>query len=59
MMMGHGKPYRISKITDQKVVVRDYGRGIPLRNPVDGIEDQFPVTKNDDCAFQKSVGLNG
>jgi len=32
-MMGYGKTIDV-KITEQKVVVRDYGRGIPLGNAI-------------------------
>lgn len=57
-MMGHGKSIDI-KITDQKVVVRDYGRGIPLGKVVDVVSKINTGAKYDSGAFQKSVGLNG
>src|SRR6478609_982657 len=57
-MMGHGKSIDI-KITDQKVVVRDYGRGIPLGKVVDVVSKINTGAKYDSKAFQKSVGLNG
>jgi topoisomerase IV subunit B len=57
-MMGHGKTIDI-KITDQKVVVRDYGRGIPLGKVVDVVSKINTGAKYDSGAFQKSVGLNG
>ena len=57
-MMGYGKTIDI-KITDQKVVVRDYGRGIPLGKVVDVVSKINTGAKYDSGAFQKSVGLNG
>ncbi len=57
-MMGHGKTIDI-RITDQKVVVRDYGRGIPLGKVVDVVSKINTGAKYDSGAFQKSVGLNG
>jgi topoisomerase-4 subunit B len=57
-MMGHGKTIDV-KITDQKVTVRDYGRGIPLGKVVDVVSKINTGAKYDSGAFQKSVGLNG
>lgn len=57
-MMGYGKIIDV-KITDQKVVVRDYGRGIPLGKVVDVVSKINTGAKYDSGAFQKSVGLNG
>ncbi|MBS1950268.1 MAG: DNA topoisomerase IV subunit B [Cytophagales bacterium] len=57
-MMGYGKTIEV-KITDQKVVVRDYGRGIPLGKVVDVVSKINTGAKYDSGAFQKSVGLNG
>jgi len=57
-MMGHGKAIDV-KITDQRVVVRDYGRGIPLGKVVDVVSKINTGAKYDSGAFQKSVGLNG
>ncbi len=57
-MMGYGKNIDV-KITDQKVVVRDYGRGIPLGKVVDVVSKINTGAKYDSGAFQKSVGLNG
>ncbi len=57
-MMGYGKTIDI-KITDQKVMVRDYGRGIPLGKVVDVVSKINTGAKYDSGAFQKSVGLNG
>lgn len=57
-VMGFGKTIEI-KITDHKVVVRDYGRGIPLGKVIDCVSKINTGGKYDSKAFQKSVGLNG
>ena len=57
-MMGHGKVIDI-KVTDHRVTVRDYGRGIPLGKVVDCVSKINTGGKYDSGAFQKSVGLNG
>lgn len=57
-MMGHGKTIDI-KITDHRVEIRDYGRGIPLGKVVDCVSKINTGGKYDSGAFQKSVGLNG
>jgi topoisomerase-4 subunit B len=57
-MMGYGKVIDIT-ITDSKVMVRDYGRGIPLGKVVDVVSKINTGAKYDSGAFQKSVGLNG
>ena len=57
-MMGYGKTIDV-KITQSKVVVRDYGRGIPLGKVVDVVSKINTGAKYDSGAFQKSVGLNG
>ncbi len=57
-MMGYGKTINI-KITDHRVEVRDYGRGIPLGKVVDCVSKINTGGKYDSGAFQKSVGLNG
>ncbi len=57
-MMGFGKVIDI-KITDSKVTIRDYGRGIPLGKVVDVVSKINTGAKYDSGAFQKSVGLNG
>jgi len=56
--MGFGKTIEL-KVTDQKVEVRDYGRGIPLGKVVDCVSKINTGGKYDSEAFQKSVGLNG
>ena len=57
-MMGHGKKIDIS-ISDNKVEIRDYGRGIPLGKVIDCVSKINTGGKYDSGAFQKSVGLNG
>jgi topoisomerase-4 subunit B len=57
-MMGYGKVIDV-KITDSKVMIRDYGRGIPLGKVVDVVSKINTGAKYDSGAFQKSVGLNG
>lgn len=57
-MMGFGKTIDV-KVTEHKVEVRDYGRGIPLGKVVDCVSKINTGGKYDSGAFQKSVGLNG
>jgi len=57
-MMGNGKQIDIT-ITDKRVEVRDYGRGIPLGKVIDCVSKINTGGKYDSGAFQKSVGLNG
>nr|MBI1231123.1 type IIA DNA topoisomerase subunit B [Cytophagales bacterium] len=57
-MMGHGKTIDI-KISEHRVEVRDYGRGIPLGKVIDCVSKINTGGKYDSGAFQKSVGLNG
>lgn len=57
-MMGYGKTIDV-KITDHRVEIRDYGRGIPLGKVVDCVSKINTGGKYDSGAFQKSVGLNG
>ena len=46
-------------VSDHKVTVRDYGRGIPLGKVIDCVSKINTGGKYDTAAFQKSVGLNG
>lgn len=57
-MMGFGKTIHV-KVTDHRVEVRDFGRGIPLGKVVDCVSKINTGGKYDSSAFQKSVGLNG
>ncbi|MCB9232177.1 MAG: type IIA DNA topoisomerase subunit B [Bacteroidia bacterium] len=57
-LMGAGKTIEVS-ITQHRVRVRDYGRGIPLGKVVDCVSKINTGGKFDSEAFQKSIGLNG
>jgi topoisomerase IV subunit B len=57
-MMGFGKKIEI-QVTDQRVRVRDYGRGVPLGKVVDIASKMNTGAKYDSKVFKKSVGLNG
>ncbi|MCG8233132.1 DNA topoisomerase IV subunit B [Tenacibaculum finnmarkense] len=57
-VMGAGRTIEIS-IQGNKVIVRDYGRGIPLGKVVDVVSKMNTGGKYDSKAFKKSVGLNG
>ena len=57
-VMGNGKSIDIS-IKDNKVTVRDYGRGIPLGKLIDCVSKINTGAKYDSKVFKKSVGLNG
>jgi topoisomerase-4 subunit B len=57
-VMGNGKNIEI-KISDHRVTIRDYGRGIPLGKVIDCVSKINTGGKYDSKAFQKSVGLNG
>jgi len=57
-VMGVGKTIELT-ISDHKVMVRDYGRGIPLGKVIDCVSKINTGGKYDSKAFQKSVGLNG
>ncbi len=56
--MGNGKAIDI-KISEHRVEIRDFGRGIPLGKLVDCVSKINTGGKYDSGAFQKSVGLNG
>src|ERR1700748_387652 len=57
-VMGAGKTIEVN-MSDHKVSVRDYGRGIPLGKVIDCVSKINTGGKYDSKAFQKSVGLNG
>jgi topoisomerase-4 subunit B len=57
-MMGNGKKIDIH-VSDQRISVRDYGRGIPLGKLMDVAARMNTGAKYDSKAFKKSVGLNG
>jgi topoisomerase-4 subunit B len=57
-VMGAGRTIDVN-MSDHKVAVRDYGRGIPLGKVIDCVSKINTGGKYDSKAFQKSVGLNG
>lgn len=57
-VMGYGKRIDLH-VTDHRVEVRDYGRGIPLGKIIDCVSKINTGGKYDNQSFQKSVGLNG
>ena len=57
-VMGFGKSIDI-KVNDSSVVIRDYGRGIPLSKVEDCVSKINTGGKYDSNVFKKSVGLNG
>ena len=57
-VMGFGKTIDVS-VRGQKVIVRDYGRGIPLGKVIDCVSKINTGGKYDTKAFKKAVGLNG
>ncbi|MDP4228409.1 MAG: ATP-binding protein, partial [Bacteroidota bacterium] len=57
-MMGFGRKIDIN-ISDHKVTVRDYGRGVPLGKVKDVASRMNTGAKYDSKVFKKSVGLNG
>ena len=57
-VMGAGKQIEV-RIEENKVTVRDFGRGIPLGKVVDVVSKMNTGGKYDSRAFKKSVGLNG
>ena len=57
-VMGNGKTIEIV-VKQNKVSVRDFGRGIPLGKVVDCVSKINTGAKYDSKVFKKSVGLNG
>ncbi|WP_419802905.1 DNA topoisomerase IV subunit B [Mucilaginibacter sp.] len=57
-VMGAGRSIDIN-LSEHKIAVRDYGRGIPLGKVIDCVSKINTGGKYDSKAFQKSVGLNG
>ncbi len=57
-VMGFGKQIDL-EVKDESVMIRDYGRGIPLGKVVDCVSKINTGAKYDSEAFKKSVGLNG
>jgi len=56
--MNSGNKIEIS-LNDSEILIRDYGRGIPLGKVVDAVSKMNTGGKYDSKAFKKSVGLNG
>ena len=57
-IMGFGKKIEI-EVKDNRVKVRDYGRGIPLGKVVECVSEINTGAKYNDDVFQFSVGMNG
>ena len=57
-VMGNGKTIEVS-VKNNKVSVRDFGRGIPLGKLIDCVSKINTGAKYDSKVFKKSVGLNG
>jgi len=57
-MMGFGKKIVVN-VDQDRVTIRDYGRGIPLGKLVDVASRMNTGAKYDNKVFKKSVGLNG
>jgi len=57
-VMGNGKNIDI-EIQDRKVIIRDYGRGIPLGSVNACVSKINTGAKYDSKVFKKAVGLNG
>ncbi len=57
-IVGFGKRIDV-EIKDNRVKVRDYGRGIPLTKVVDCVSQINTGAKYNDDVFQFSVGMNG
>jgi len=58
-IMGFGRRIDITISPDNRVSVRDYGRGIPLGKVIDCVSVINTGAKYNDDVFQFSVGLNG
>lgn len=56
--MGFGNKIEI-EVSENRVKIRDYGRGIPLGKVIDCVSKINTGGKYDSSVFQKSVGLNG
>ncbi len=57
-IMGHGNRIDV-EIKENRVKVRDYGRGIPLGKVVECVSQINTGAKYNDDVFQFSVGMNG
>jgi topoisomerase-4 subunit B len=57
-MMGFGRQIDV-EVKDRRILVRDYGRGIPLGKVREVVSKMNTGAKYDSKVFKKSVGLNG
>ena len=57
-VMGYGKNIELN-IIGKEVVIRDYGRGMPLGKVTDCVSKINTGAKYDSKVFKKAVGLNG
>ena len=57
-VMGNGKTIEVT-VRNNRVSVRDFGRGIPLGKVIDCVSKINTGAKYDSKVFKKSVGLNG
>lgn len=57
-VMGHGRTIEVA-IKENRVTIRDYGRGIPLGKVIDCVSKINTGAKYDSKVFKKAVGLNG
>lgn len=57
-VMGNGRTIELA-IKDQKVSIRDFGRGMPLGKVIDCVSKINTGAKYDSKVFKKAVGLNG
>lgn len=57
-IMGYGKKVEV-RLDNDEIMIRDFGRGIPLEKVVDSISKMNTSGKFDSKAFKKSVGMNG
>ena len=57
-VMGNGRTIEVA-IKDQRVTIRDYGRGMPLGKVIDCVSKINTGAKYDSKVFKKAVGLNG
>ena len=55
---GYGKRVNIS-IKDGRVIIRDYGRGIPLGKLEDCVSNVNTGAKYNDSVFKQAIGMNG
>ena len=57
-VMGYGKKIDI-RVKNKEVIIRDFGRGIPLGKVIECVSQINTGAKYDSEAFKRSIGLNG